>query len=83
MEGATRLGSASDRRADALAELAAERALRSRESGGWGLLLIPVLVCVGMLIFAVATSTLPHRTERLEEQRCAVVNAPRFPTHPC
>ena len=77
------MGSASDRRADALAELAAERALRSRESGGWGLLLIPVLVCVGMLIFAVATSTLPHRTERLEEQRCAVANAPRFPTHPC
>lgn len=35
----------------------------SSEPGSWGLLLIPVLLCIGMLIFALATTALPAPTE--------------------
>jgi hypothetical protein len=50
---------------------APEAALTIWENGSWGLLLIPILVCVAMLIFAVASQALPAQSET------------QAPTRPC
>lgn len=42
-----------------------------RESGSWGLLLIPILLCIGMLVFAVMSSALPAPAETPTSRSCA------------
>ena len=42
----------------------------SQPPGEWGLLLIPVLLCVGMLIFALAAQTLPAASEVPGSRSC-------------
>lgn len=49
----------------------------SSEPGGWGLLLIPVLLCIGMLIFALATTALPAPTEVPVSRSCGSSYEPR------
>ena len=45
-------------------------AARSRELESWGLLLIPVLLCIGMLIFAVAIKAQPAPSEVPVSRTC-------------
>jgi len=47
------------------------------EPGSWGLLLIPVLLCVGMLIFALASTELPAPTEVPASRACVSTYEPR------
>ena len=47
------------------------------EPGSWGLLLIPVLVCITMLIFALDAKAPPASNEVPVSRSCASPNQPR------
>lgn len=49
----------------------------SRGPESFGLLLIPVLLCIGMLIFALATKPLPPPNAVPESRACASPYKPR------
>ncbi|CAA9408214.1 MAG: hypothetical protein AVDCRST_MAG75-2572 [uncultured Propionibacteriaceae bacterium] len=49
---------------------------RSQKPESCGLLLIPVLLCIGMLIFALATKALPAPTEIPASRSCVFFYEP-------
>ena len=49
----------------------------SLEPGSWGLLLIPVLVCITMLIYALDAKAPPAPNEVPVSRSCASPNQPR------
>lgn len=52
------------------------------QSESWGLLLIPVLLCVGMFIYAMATTALPAPPTTPSSRPCVSAGEPR-PTGGC
>jgi len=52
-----------------------------RESGGWGLLLIPILLCLGMLTFGFMSSGLSSEAPPPTSRACA--NYEPGPTNRC
>ena len=54
----------------------------SRVPESWGLLLIPVLLCIGMLIFATATKTAPAPAEVPVSRTCVASDNP-VPSDAC
>lgn len=49
----------------------------ARESGGWGLMLIPILLCVAMLVFATVSSALPAQGDTSSDRTCGHSYEPR------
>ena len=49
---------------------------RGQQPESWGLLLIPVLLCIGMLIYALATEA-PAPTDVPRSSSCVSPNQPR------
>jgi len=54
----------------------------SRVPESWGLLLIPVLLCIGMVIFAMATKTVPAPAEVPVSRTCVASYEP-VPSEHC